>query len=195
LKPVCAGRFFIYGAHDRARVPPNAIAIEIEAALAFGTGHHGTTRGCLLAFDRLLRRARPERVLDVGTGTGILAIAAGRALRRRVQATDIDPVALCAAKANATANRAAAHIELSLASNAGRRSGRYDLIFANILASPLIRMSAGLAGMLDRRGTLILSGLLADQSAAVASAYRRQGLVLERRIQLDEWTTLTMRRR
>lgn len=195
MKPVCAGRFFIYGAHDRARVPPNAIAIEIEAALAFGTGHHGTTRGCLLAFDRLLRRARPERVLDVGTGTGILAIAAGRALRRRVQATDIDPVALCAAKANATANRAAAHIELSLASNAGRRSGRYDLIFANILASPLIRMSAGLAGMLDRRGTLILSGLLADQSAAVASAYRRQGLVLERRIQLDEWTTLTMRRR
>ncbi len=195
MKPVRAGRFFIHGAHDRAHVPPNAIAIEIEAALAFGTGHHGTTRGCLLAFDRLLRRARPERILDVGTGTGILAIAAGRALRRRVQATDIDPVAICAAKANAAANRAASHVGLSLASNAGRRSGRYDLIFANILAGPLIRMSAGLASMLNRRGTLILSGLLADQSTAVASAYRRQGLVLEQRIQLDEWTTLIMRRR
>jgi ribosomal protein L11 methyltransferase len=194
LTPVRAGRFFIHGSHDRGRVPPNAIAIEIEAALAFGTGHHGTTRGCLLAFDRLMRQAPPQRVLDVGTGSGILAIAAARALHRKVRATDIDPTALHAAKANAHLNRAGADVRLSLA-RGPQPGARYDLIFANILAGPLVRMSAALARKLARHGTLILSGLLAGQAAAVVSAYRRQGLILERRIQLEEWVTLVMRRR
>jgi len=192
LKPVRAGRFFIHGSHDRHRVPPNAVAIEIEAALAFGTGHHGTTRGCLMALDALRRRTKPRRVLDVGTGTGILAIAAARALHRKIRATDIDPAAVQAAKVNAALNRVRPDLDFFLARGAAA-PGRYDLIFANILADPLVRMSATLSRKLARGGTLILSGLLAEQAGAVISAYRRQGMRLERRSQLDEWVTLVLR--
>src|SRR5215831_4072317 len=112
LSPVEAGRFFVHGAHDRARVPSNRIGIEIEAALAFGTGHHGTTRGCLIALDAIAKTSRPRRILDVGTGSGVLAIAAARALRQRVLASDIDAVAIKTARENARLNRVGARIAL-----------------------------------------------------------------------------------
>src|SRR5467141_1396236 len=106
LAPVAAGRFVIHGGHDRHRIAPNRIGVEIEAALAFGTGHHGTTLGCLMALDRVLKRRTPRRILDLGTGTGVLGIAAARALRRRVLASDIDPRAVTVARANARRNGA-----------------------------------------------------------------------------------------
>lgn len=192
LKPVRAARFFIHGAHDRVRVPANAIGIEIEAALAFGTGHHGTTRGCLLALDRVMRRAHPRRVLDVGTGSGILAIAAARVAHVPVTATDIDPVACRAARDNAALNRVRGWINVLPART--KLAGHYDLIVANILALPLIEMSGALAGHLARRGCIILSGLLPEHARAVISAYRRQGLSLEKRTINDGWVTLIMRR-
>ncbi|MFN3349371.1 50S ribosomal protein L11 methyltransferase [Pseudorhodoplanes sp.] len=200
LAPVRAGRIVVHGSHDRARVRPNEIGIEIEAALAFGTGHHGTTRGCLLAFERL-RKAAPHpqrlRILDVGTGTGVLAIAAARALRVRVLASDIDPQAVAVARDNARLNRVATLLRAVTAGGieaAVIRNTRYNLIFANILEAPLRRMSAGLSALLAPGGRLILSGLLAVQAAGVIAAYRRQGLRLQARLDLDGWVTLTMRR-
>jgi ribosomal protein L11 methyltransferase len=200
LPPVRAGRFVVHGAHDRARVRSNQIGIEIEAALAFGTGHHGTTRGCLLAFEAVRKQGRHAqrwRVLDVGTGTGLLAIAAARALRVPVLANDIDPVAVAVARDNARLNRAAplfhAHTADGVAAGWVRR-GRYDLIFANILEAPLRRMSAPMAGLLAPRGRLILSGLLPAHAPSVIAAYRRQRLRLQSRLTLDGWVTLIMRR-
>src|SRR5690349_2666082 len=148
LKPVAAGRFLVHGAHDRARVPPHRIGIEIEAALAFGTGHHGTTRGCLLALDGWLKRrnahlAPSPKILDIGTGTGVLAIAAARALRTRVTASDIDARAVAVARANARANAAGALVEVvhagGLAARRLRERGPFDLVLANILLPPLRR--------------------------------------------------------
>lgn len=201
LAPVEAGRFVVHGAHDRHRVAPNRIAIEIEAALAFGTGHHGTTRGCLLAFEMWLRRERhrgPLRVLDVGTGTGVLAIAAARALNAKVLASDIDPVAIAVARDNARLNRAGALFEGFTAAGAQagrfRTRGPYDLIFANILEAPLRRLSQPLSALLAPGGRIILSGLLAAQAPGIIAAYRRQGLSLESRVPLEGWVTLTMRR-
>lgn len=192
LKPVTAGRFFIHGAHDRALLPANAIGIEIEAALAFGTGHHGTTRGCLLALDRVLRRSKPARVLDVGTGTGVLAIAAALAARVPVTATDIDPVACRAARGNAELNHAKQWI--TVLSSKVKLSDRYDVILANILALPLIAMSRRLSRLVAPGAHLILSGLMAEHAGAVIAAYVRQGLSLERRMLLEGWVTLTLRR-
>jgi ribosomal protein L11 methyltransferase len=202
LSPVNAGRFFIHGAHDRARIPPNRIALEIEAALAFGTGHHGTTRGCLLALDAIVTAQRTSsrrpRILDVGTGTGILAIAAARALHAAVLATDIDTAAVRAAHDNARRNHAGARVTAVHAGNLAYRRVRagapYDLILANILAAPLIRMSADAASLLAPGGRIVLSGLLNTQASALVSTYRAQGLLLERRIPLDGWVTLIMRR-
>lgn len=200
LAPVYAGRFVVHGAHDRTRVRPNEIGIEIEAALAFGTGHHGTTRGCLIAFETL-RKATPAarrwRILDVGTGTGLLAIAAAKALRVPVLASDIDPVAVSVACDNARLNRITPLFHALAASgvSAGRiRQARYNLIFANILEEPLRRMSAPLSSLLAPGGRLILSGLLAAHAPGVIAAYRRQGLRLQSRTILDGWVTLVMRR-
>src|SRR5262245_19484275 len=141
LAPVTAGRFLVHGAHDRGRAPPTAIAIEIEAALAFGTGHHGTTRGCLLALDRILRLRRPRAILDVGTGTGVLVIAAARAFRRRVLATDIDPVSVQTARENARLNHVPGYVVAVRSSGLRLRriadNGPFDLVFANILLEPL----------------------------------------------------------
>jgi ribosomal protein L11 methyltransferase len=192
LKPVQAGRFFIHGSHDRTQVPENAIGIEIEAALAFGTGHHGTTRGCLLALDQLLRRTSPRRILDVGTGTGILAIAAARAVHAPVIANDIDPTACAAARDNARLNRVRRWVAVVPAK--AKTRGGYDLIMANILALPLIGMSNKLARQLVPEGHLVLSGLLPGHDRAVIAAYRGQGLSLIRRMQIEGWVTLTMRR-
>ncbi|MGE3145097.1 MAG: 50S ribosomal protein L11 methyltransferase [Pseudorhodoplanes sp.] len=196
LAPVEAGRFVVHGAHDRTRIPPQAIGIEIEAALAFGTGHHGTTRGCLLAFDRLLKRTRPRRILDIGTGSGVLAIAAARALRKRVTASDIDPLAVRAARGNARLNRAGSWVQVRHAAGLIdarlRAHAPYDLIFANILLAPLRRLSAPIAALLAPGGTVILSGLLEADAPAALEAYRAQGLALVQRIGLQGWVTLSL---
>jgi len=201
LKPVAAGRFVVHGAHDRARAPVNRIGIEIEAALAFGTGHHGTTRGCLFALDRLRKSTgmhpRRLRILDLGTGSGILAIAAARALRQRVLATDVDPAAVRAARANARLNRAGTMIEVVKAEgvSAGKSRGRapFDLVFANILLGPLQRIAAPLRKLTAPGARIVLSGLLPAQANAALAAYR--ACALERRIDLDGWTTLVLVRR
>jgi ribosomal protein L11 methyltransferase len=200
LAPVRAGRFVVHGSHDRAQVRPNEIGIEIEAALAFGTGHHGTTRGCLLAFETLRkqgRHARRWRILDVGTGTGLLAIAAARALHVPVTASDNDPTAVAVAHDNARLNHVAHLFHASTADGVQAgwiRRRRYDLIFANILEAPLRRMSAPMSSLLARGGRLILSGLLPAHAPGVVAAYRRQGLRLQARLTLDGWVTLIMRR-
>jgi ribosomal protein L11 methyltransferase len=199
LRPVRAGRFIVHGAHDRMRVKSNDIGIEIEAALAFGTGHHGTTRGCLLALDALAKRARAIRVLDVGTGSGVLAIAAAKMLRARVTASDIDRVAVEAARANARLNRAGAAITLVRAAGTSNRTiangAPYDLIFANILLGPLMRLAMPLSLLAARRARIVLSGLLPSHGNAMLAIYRAQGFALERRIPLDGWVTLVLKRR
>ena len=197
LAPVSAGRFIVHGAHDRARIPFNRIGIEIEAALAFGTGHHGTTRGCLLALDWLCKSRPRRRILDLGTGSGVLAIAAARALRRPVLATDIDGSAVRAARANAALNRAGSFVEVVKADGVTgpklRERVPYDLVFANILLRPLQRLAAPLTRLTAPGARVVLSGLLASQANAAIAAYR--GLALERRIDLDGWTTLILVRR
>ena len=201
LAPVAAGRFVVHGAHDRGRIPVNGIGIEIEAALAFGTGHHGTTRGCLLALDDLCkslpRGRRGWRILDLGTGSGVLAIAAARALHRRVLATDIDASAVRVARTNARHNRVGAMVEAVKADGVTARSIRrrapFDLVFANILLGPLQRIAAPLKRLVAPGGRVVVSGLLPAQANAAMAAYRP--LALERRIELDGWTTLVLARR
>jgi ribosomal protein L11 methyltransferase len=199
LKPVTAGRFIVHGRHDRARVAFNRIAIEIEAALAFGTGHHGTTRGCLLALDCFLKARRPRSVLDVGTGSGVLAIAAAKACRSPVLAGDIDPRAVAAARENARANGTAAYVDIirgdGVTDRRFRAGRRYDLVFANILLQPLRRLAAPLARIVAPRGYIILSGLLPAHASAALAAYRTQRATLARRVVLDGWVTLVLRKR
>ncbi len=198
LTPVRAGRFLVHGAHSRDAVQPNDIGLEIEAALAFGTGHHGTTRGCLLMLERVLKRRRPQRVLDVGTGTGVLAIAAASALKCRVAAGDIDKVSVAAARSNARLNRAGAYVHPVAASGLqhpslrGRRA--YDLVLANILAKPLRLLAAPLAASVADGGEIVLSGLLARDVRGVVSAYAWQGFHLAGRMDLEGWATLLLQR-
>jgi len=198
LKPVHAGRFVIHGAHDRGRPKSNDIGIEIEAALAFGTGHHGTTHGCLLALTDLTKRRRFGQVLDIGTGTGVLAIAAARLMRTHVVAGDIDPIAVRAAKSNARLNRAAPAITFVHASGAGApaitAAAPYNLILANILLAPLTRLAVPLRKLLAPGARIVLSGLLPGHANAALAIYRAQGLILERRIQREGWATLVLRR-
>src|SRR5665213_1671919 len=198
LSPVRAGRVIVHGAHDRARIRPNDISIEIEAALAFGAGHHGTTRGCLLALDDLAKRRRPARVLDLGTGSGVLAIAAAKMLGARVTASDIDRVAVEAARGNARLNRAGAAIAFARAAGVNARAiaaaKPYDLIFANILLGPLLRLAVPLSRLAGPSARIVLSGLLPGHANAVLAIYRAQGLMLERRIRLEGWVTLVLKR-
>ncbi len=198
LKPVRAGRFLVHGSHDRDRVMTNDIGIEIDAALAFGTGHHGTTLGCLIALSDALKRRRPRHILDVGTGTGILAIAAARALRATVVAGDIDPVAVDVALANARLNGTSKRVKLFVAPGVrhplANRRGHFDLVFANILARPLMRLAPSLAAVLAFDGILVLSGLLARDVPGVLATYGAQGLALVRRSDRDGWAALTLRR-
>ncbi|MFG1425457.1 50S ribosomal protein L11 methyltransferase [Roseixanthobacter glucoisosaccharinicivorans] len=196
LAPVRVGPFHVHGSHDRTRVPPNGIGIEIEAALAFGTGHHGTTQGCLAAIVDAARIGRPGKVLDVGTGTGVLAIGAARLFRVPVVASDLDEVAVRTARENARANLAGPYIRMVLAAGAGaaavRRPGPYDLILANILLPPLKRLARPLRPLLASGGIVVLSGLLPSHANAALAAYRAQGLQLVRRRDIDGWTTLTL---
>jgi ribosomal protein L11 methyltransferase len=198
LVPVRAGRFIVHGRHDRLNIPPNKLGIEIEAALAFGTGHHGTTRGCLLLLDQVLKAWRPRRVLDVGTGTGVLAIAAAKALRTNVLASDIDPLSVRVARGNARLNRSGNWVTaiqatgLSAPNFASR--GPFDLVLANILANPLRQMATEMAGHLAASGLVILSGLLPHQAESVIAAYRARGLVLQRHLQIEGWSSLLMRK-
>jgi ribosomal protein L11 methyltransferase len=195
LAPVRAGRVLVHGAHDRSRRRPNDIGVEIEAALAFGTGHHGTTLGCLKALDRIAKRRRPKRILDVGTGTGVLAIAAALIFHQRVACGDIDPVAVETARANAIANGAGPYVRPVVAAGLRHPSlqGEYDLIFANILAKPLRLLAPQIASAAAPDAELVLSGLLARDVPGVLDAYRAQGFFLAERGDIDGWATLLLR--
>jgi ribosomal protein L11 methyltransferase len=197
LAPVPAGRFVVHGAHDRARVPQNKLSIEIEAALAFGTGHHGTTRGCLLLLDHVLKAGQPRRVLDLGTGTGVLAIAAAKVLKGQVHASDIDPPSVKVARENARLNGTGNRVQAIRATGfaapdfAGR--GPFDLVLANILANPLRQLAGPMSQHLAPSAFVILSGLLTPQAASVMAAYRARGLVPVRHLKIEGWSSLLLR--
>jgi ribosomal protein L11 methyltransferase len=196
LPPVRAGRFFVYGAHDRGLAPASTVNLRIEAGAAFGTGHHGTTEGCLSAFDALLKRRRFPRVLDVGCGTGVLAIAAARTGTGVALGSDIDGPSVRIANENATLNRARARFVHAPGLNDPRvrRFAPYDLVFANILAPPLVALAEDIRRALKPGGIAILSGLLRTQQRRIIAAYASHGFRLERRLHRDAWATLVLRR-
>jgi len=195
LPPVRAGRFLIYGSHDRSARRANDIGIEIEANQAFGTGHHGTTAGCLMAIDRLARTRPVANALDVGTGSGILAIAIAKTTGAKVLASDIDAISVQIARSNFRLNGVANRVRAVAAGRLDKRlfqeHGRYDLVVANILAEPLIALAPQICRHRAPGGTLILSGLLPNQRARVVGVYRSLGAVLVRSSVLNGWLTLT----
>jgi ribosomal protein L11 methyltransferase len=197
LAPVPAGRFVVHGRHDRARVPANKLAIEIEAALAFGTGHHGTTRGCLLLLDHVLKAHQPRRVLDLGTGTGVLAIAAAKALHIGVLASDIDPLSVRVARENARLNQTGHLVQAIVATGFSApqfsKARPFDLVLANILANPLRQLATPMARHLAPSALVILSGLLTPQVAGVIAAYRARGLVPLWHLRIEGWSSLLLR--
>jgi ribosomal protein L11 methyltransferase len=200
LAPVSAGRFVVHGSHDRGRIPHGPNAILIDAGEAFGTAHHATTLGCLMAIDRLTRSQSFNRVLDLGCGSGVLAIAAARALpRAEVFATDCDPLSIAVAAANAKANGVGRRIVLACASGLAhpslRHAAPFDLVIANILAAPLRDLAAALGKALRRGGVLVLSGVLEPEAPAVIAAYTAQGFALLEHRRIAGWSTLTLSRR
>lgn len=197
LPPVRAGRFFVYGAHDKGKVPTDTVNLRIEAGAAFGTGHHGTTVGCLEAFeDVLAKEGAPARVLDVGTGTGVLAIAAALTGSTQVIGTDIDAPSVRIAAENAIINTATvAFVEDGDLSHAEVRSNApYDLVFANILARPLIDLAPVIQPLVRDGGGVILSGLLRTQEEEVLAAWMPLGFSVERTLHHDAWSALRLRR-
>lgn len=198
LEPIRAGRFFLHGSHDHHLRQSGGVNIEMDAGLAFGTGHHATTLGCLLALDTALKIKRPNSALDVGCGSGVLAIAAALAAHIPVLATDIDPAAIDVARQNARTNKIGPHVRALIADGVNHRitteNGPYGLVMANILAGPLMQMSNSLSNAVEPGGDLILSGLLTSQEPRIVSAYRQAGLFLQRRFQQDAWSTLQFSR-
>ena len=197
LPPVREGRFLVFGLHDKGLAPPNAVTLRIEAGAAFGTGHHGTTSGCLRAFHDLLKGKRFAKVLDVGAGTGVLAIAAARTGTQLAVGTDIDAPSVRIAGENAAVNKARARFVL--ASGLGHRTvarGKpYDLVFANILAPPLVALAGDIGSALKPGGVAILSGLLRTQERRVKAAYLSRGFKVARRLHRDAWATLVLEKR
>jgi ribosomal protein L11 methyltransferase len=192
--PLRIGRYFVHGSHVTPPPRSGAIPLLIDAATAFGTGEHATTEGCLRALDRLARRGRRRRILDMGTGTGILAIAAAKTWNVKVLACDIDPHSVRVARENFAVNRVADRVRCRVGDGYRGVAGEYDLIFANILARPLVRMAPDLAHHLAPGGIAILSGLLAGQERFVAAAHRAAGLRFLRRIPTNGWHTLVFRK-
>ena len=199
LVPVEAGRFFVYGSHDADKVPQGCEPLLIEAAMAFGTGHHGTTQGCLRALDRLANEGfTGQSVIDVGCGTAVLAMGAARIWPGEVLASDIDEVAVEVARANVTANGLEGRVtclEAGGLENAEiQAAAPFDLIFANILKGPLIELAPGLTANLVPGGVLILSGLLNEQADEVVAVYSQNGNSVAHREEIGDWTTLTLRK-
>jgi ribosomal protein L11 methyltransferase len=205
LSPVEAGRFFVYGSHDADRVPailaqPGRVALQIEATVAFGTGHHGTTLGCLRAFDHIYAAGfRPARVADIGCGTAVLAMAAAAVLPGAlVIASDIDQVAVDVARANVAVNGLGGRVECLEAAGFGHprlaQAAPFNLVFANILKGPLIELAPAMAAHTAQMGLIILSGLLVVQAEAVTAAYMDAGFTPEARDDIGEWSTLVLRR-
>jgi ribosomal protein L11 methyltransferase len=199
LHPVEAGRFFVYGSHDADKVPDGCVPLLIEAAMAFGTGHHGTTKGCLEALERLIQAGEVKKnTVDIGCGTAVLALAAAKVWPEPVLASDIDEVAVDVALANVAANGEAGRVRCLEAAGFDHAelhaAAPYDLIFANILKGPLVELAPDVAAHCAEGGHVILSGLLNEQGDEVVAAYAAQGMTLEHRAELGEWTTLTLRR-
>ncbi|RWH30553.1 50S ribosomal protein L11 methyltransferase [Mesorhizobium sp.] len=198
LKPVRAGRFFVHGAHDRDKRRSGDLAIEIEAGLAFGTGHHGTTAGCLELLEQVVLRERPGNALDLGTGSAVLAIALAKLAHVPVLATDIDPVAVRVAATNARLNRVKALVETVTAPGFHHpifsRRAPFDLIVANILARPLMRLAPEMARHIKLGGSLVLSGILDRQRDAVISAYVGQSFRHVRTLHREGWVTIHLKR-
>jgi len=186
------------GSHDRARVPHRLLAIEVDARQAFGTAYHASTRGCLIALHDVLRRSRPRSILDIGTGTGVLAIAAAKALKRPALASDNDPLAVDIARDNARKNGVAPLVRVLKATgfaNGQLRSAAPDLVLANLLDRTLYELAPAFAHHIPRQGRAILSGLNSDEVRGIEARYAAHGFILERRIIVDGWTTLVIVRR
>jgi ribosomal protein L11 methyltransferase len=196
--PVAAGRFLVHGSHDRARVARTRFSIEIDAGQAFGTAHHASTRGCLLALDDVLKRRRPRKVVDIGTGTGVLAIAAAKLLGQRVTASDSDPIAVRTAAENARVNAAGPlmrTLEARGFDHRQLRQRRADLIVANLVEGVLYGLAPDLVRHLAPGGRAILSGLTETQAGGIEARYRSLGFAMEKRFILDGWATLLIVRR
>jgi ribosomal protein L11 methyltransferase len=197
LKPVRAGRFFVHGSHDRDKRRPHDLAIEIDAGQAFGTGHHGTTAGCLQMIGEIIRREHPRNALDLGTGSAVLAIGIAKLSPIPVLATDIDPIATAVAQENVVKNGVATRVHTATATGfhhpAMRNAAPFDLIVANILARPLMQLAPAMRRHLTRGGSLILSGILDSQRDKVLAAYRTQGIFHQRTLHREGWVTLHLK--
>jgi ribosomal protein L11 methyltransferase len=198
LQPVIAGGFYVHGSHEESPPPAGLTAIRIDAAQAFGTGHHETTTGCLEAIDRVLKRRRFRSMLDVGTGTGVLAIALAKRTHLPVLATDIDPIAVTTTVENARDNGVGRQVIAIEATGLDHRqiatSAPYDMIVANILAGPLTALAPAMRKIAEPGCVVILSGILIHQAPRVIAAYSRMGIVLKQKITRKEWATLVLER-
>ena len=199
LKPVVAGRFFVYGSHDSDKVPPDCEPLLIEASMAFGTGHHGTTKGCLLALEQLIKVGfKAKNVIDVGCGTAVLAMAAARIFSANVIASDIDSVAHSVAKLNIIANGLDQNIQCFEASGFAheqiKTKNPFDLIFANILLAPLLGLATDISKYSLSGGYVVLSGILSEQAELVVKKYTGVGFSLSKQIEIGEWVTIIFRK-
>lgn len=197
LKPVRAGHFFVHGSHDRDKIEPDEIPIEIDAGLAFGTGHHGTTAGCLEMIEEIVNSEHPTNALDLGTGSAVLAIAIAKLAPIPVLATDIDPIAVTVAAENTVKNHVGEHVITATAEGFDHpifcSYTPFDLIVANILANPLVELAPSLASHLASNGSIVLSGILDSQHDAVLAAYQAQGLIHQKTLHREGWVTIHLK--